>query len=147
MITVSPIVSIDRPTQAVFDFASDPANLPRWNPVFQSAEWTSNGPPGVGSGHRASVKMLGSTKEVLSEVIAWDPPRSWGYALRTSLFPIDRLEVILTLEPEGSGTRVTYDSRSEVVGALRFLERLLVTMARKETQANLARLKRVLEAG
>lgn len=147
MIAVSPDITIDRPPQAVFDFVSDPANLPRWNPVFRSAEWTSNSPPAIGAGYRARVNALGPTKEVLAEVIAWDPPRSFGYALRTPLFPIDRLEVILMLEPEGPGTRVSYDSQSEVVGALRFLEGLLVTMAQKETQGNLARLKRVLEAG
>lgn len=147
MIAVSPGITIDRPPQAVFDFVSDPANLPRWNPVFRLGEWTSTGPPGIGAGYRARVKALGPTKEVRAEVIAWDPPRSFGYALRTPLFPIERLEVVLTLEPEGHGTRVSYDSRSEVVSALRFLRGLLVKMARKETTDNLGRLKRVLEAG
>lgn len=147
MIAVSPDITIGRPPHAVFDFVSDPTNLPRWNPVFRSAEWTSSGPPAVGAGFRARVKALGPTKEVLAEVIAWDPPRSFGYALRTPLFPIDRLEVILTLEPEGIGTHVRYDSQSEVVGALRFLDGLLAKMARKETTDNLGRLKRVLEAG
>ena len=61
MIAVSPDITIDRPPQAVFDFVSDPANLPRWNPVFRSR----NGRPTVRHVHRhdltATVSATGVT--------------------------------------------------------------------------------------
>lgn len=41
MIELKMDVLIDRPRPEVFDFLSDPANLPRWNSVIQSAQWTT----------------------------------------------------------------------------------------------------------
>ena len=38
MITQSLDMFINREPQVVFDFLSEPANLPRWNPMFQTAE-------------------------------------------------------------------------------------------------------------
>jgi uncharacterized protein YndB with AHSA1/START domain len=33
-------VLLNRSQQDVFDFLSHPANLPKWNTDFESAEWT-----------------------------------------------------------------------------------------------------------
>lgn len=85
--------------------------LPAMGPRIPVRRMDVQRPQRIGSGYRARVTALSSTKEVLSEVVAWDPRRSFGYALRTPVFPIDRLEVILPLETEGSGTRLNHDSQ------------------------------------
>ena len=62
-------VFINRSQQDVFDFLSDPVNLPKWDSDFESAEWTSSDAPGIGSIYGASGKRLGSEKEGLFEIV------------------------------------------------------------------------------
>jgi hypothetical protein len=66
MIELKMDVLIDRPRPEVFDFLSDPANLPRWNSVIQSAQWTTREAPGVGSTYRVRAKFLGLTNGPLT---------------------------------------------------------------------------------
>ena len=70
MIELKLDVFIDRPPQEVFDFLSEPANLPRWNSVIRSAQWTTSDTPRVGSTYRVRATFLGSTKEGLGEIVA-----------------------------------------------------------------------------
>jgi uncharacterized membrane protein len=42
-------VVINRSQQDVFNFLSNPTNMPQWQSAVESAEWTSTGTPGVGS--------------------------------------------------------------------------------------------------
>ena len=139
-------IHIDRPPQEVFDFMSDPANLPRWNSVIQSAEWTTRGEPGVGSTARLRARVLGSRKEVLWEFVAWDPPRRYSYAMRQRFFPMAGLETVMTFEPEGRGTRVRFDGRAELVGPMKPFDRLFAAMGRRTDGQNLATAKRILES-
>lgn len=146
MIVLSLDTLIDGPPEAVFEVFADPVNHPRWNPVLQSAEWTSSDPPGIGSSFRGENKVFGSTKEALARISAWDPPRSYGFTLKTPLPPVDRLAAIFTLEPENSGTRVSQTTQVEYVAALRFLERPGAEWGRQQDRENLARAQRILGA-
>jgi len=137
-------IVIERTPQAVFDVLSDPAGLPRWNPTFRSAAWSSSGAPGVGSGFTASVKVLGS-KDVAAEITHWDPPRLWGYELRTPVFPMDRFDTLYTLDPDPGGTQLTVRSRTELARSVCPLEGLIAkVLGDREIWGNLARLKRLL---
>jgi hypothetical protein len=94
------------PPQVVFNFVIEPS-ISRDGTPYSSPPNGRPAAPKDRLGLPREVTVLGSTKEVL-EVIVWDPPRSFGYALRTPVLPIDRLEMIL-LETEGSGTRLRFN--------------------------------------
>ena len=44
-------VSINRSSQDVFNYVTDPANDANWLGLTESSHWTSEGPPGVGSSY------------------------------------------------------------------------------------------------
>lgn len=140
-------VVIDRPPNQVFDFLSDPANLSNWNSSFDSAQWTSNDPPGAGSTYRVVGKILGSRKEGLFQIVAWDRPHRFSYRGLQRVGPIERLESVFTIDPEGGDTRVTLDGQFELVRGLRFAESVFGTLAEKQDGDNLMSAKRVLEGG
>ena len=75
-------VFINRSRQNVFDFLSDPANVPKWHSDFESAEWISSGVPGIGSTYRASGKRLGSAKDGFFEIVQWDRPTRYSYKVK-----------------------------------------------------------------
>ena len=144
-VTIS--VFINRSQQDVFDFLSNPANLSKWSSAFESAEWATSGAPGVGSTYRVSARMLGSKKEGSFEIVRWDRPNLYSYKMNQRVFPIERLESIITLEPINNGTQVTFESQFEIVGVLKFAEGFFTRMGEKQDGRNFEIAKQILEAG
>ena len=140
-------VFINRSQQDVFDFLSDPANLPKWNSKFESAEWTSSDSPGIGSTYRVSVNLFGSRKQGLFEIVEWDCPDCFSYKMNARAFPIERMKSTITLRPKNDGTQVTFESRFELVGVLKFAEGFFAKMGEKQDGKNFDVAKRLLEAG
>jgi hypothetical protein len=106
----------------VFDFLSDPANIPQWDSDFESAEWISSGKPGIGSLYRASGRRLGSNKDGLFEIIQWDRPRRYSYKVKERMFLFEQAEIEVTLKPQGDGTEANYEYQFEIIDALKFAE-------------------------
>ena len=140
-------VFVTRSPQDVFDFLSDPANLSTWNSSFESAQWSSSGPSHVGSTYRVVARMLGAGKQGTFEIVEWDPPGRYGYRSNQRVFPIERMQTVLTLDPEDGGTRVTMNGQFALVGVLRFAERPFARLAAKQDGDNLLAAKRLLEDG
>ena len=140
-------VFINRSQQEVFDFLSNPANLSRWSAAYNSAAWTSDDAPDVGSTYRVSVTLLGSKKEGLVEIVQWNRPNLFGNRMITRAFPIERLEQTISLKPEGSGTQVTFESKFELVRGLKFAEDFLGKYGETQDKKNFEIAKRILEAG
>ncbi len=109
-------VFVNRSQQDVFDFLSDPVNLPKWDSDFESAEWVSSEAPGIGSIYRASGKRLGSEKEGLFEIVQWNRPNCYGYKVKERMFLFERAETAITLEPKEDGTAATCEYQFEIVG-------------------------------
>ena len=124
-------VFINRSQQDVFDFLSDPANFPKWDSDFESAEWVSSDAPGIGSIYRASGKRLGSEKEGLFEIVQWNRPNCYGYKVKERMFLFERAETAITLKPKDNGTEATCEYQFEIVGRLKFTEGLVAKMGKK----------------
>ena len=70
MITYEISIFINRPQQEVWDFITNPANNIQWQSSTASAEWTSEGPPGVGSTTREVGNIFGRKIEMTTEITA-----------------------------------------------------------------------------
>ena len=140
-------IFINRSQQDVFDFISDPANLPKWDSDFESAEWISSNTPGIGSTYRASGKRLGSEKDGFFEIVQWDRSNRYGYKVKERMFLFEHAETIFTLKPKDNGTEVTYEAQFEIVGILKFAEGFAARMGKKRVESNLNAAKRLLEVG
>lgn len=140
-------VIIRRPQQDVFDFLTDPANLPKWSSAFESAEWTTDDAHGVGSTYRVSARLFGATKEGLVEIAQWDRPNLYGYRLIGRAFPLERMETTVRLGTNNGATQLTFESRFEVSRVLKLAEGFFARMGEKQDRRNLEVAKRLLEAG
>lgn len=144
MFTFEKSFFISRPQQEVFDFVSDPANATQWQSSTEVAEWTSEGPPGVGSTYRSIVKFLGRKVESTDEITIWDPPKQ--YSFKTVSGPIP-YEATIRFESQEDGTQLTIEGQAEVGGFFKIAEGLVGKQAEKLTDTNFSALKRLLEAG
>lgn len=139
-------VFINRSQQDVFDFLSDPANIPKWDSDFESAEWMSSNTPGVGSTYRASGKRLGAEKDGFFEIVQWDRPNRYSYKAKERMFLFEHAEIAIMLKPKGDGTEATCEYHFEIVGTLKFAEGLVARMGKKRIESNLNAAKGLLEA-
>lgn len=126
---------------------SNPANLSQWSAAYNSAAWTNNDAPDVGSTYCVSATLLGSKKEGPVEIVQWDRPNLFGNRMMTRAFPIERLEQTIRLKPEGDGTQAAFESKFELVRGLKFAEDFLGKYGETQDRKNFEVAKRLLEAG
>jgi hypothetical protein len=110
----------------------------------ESAAWTSNGSPGVGSTYKGVFIFLGRRLEGQVEVTQWERP--YRYSFKTVSGPIPS-ENTTKFEPQGDGTLVTHTTQLEIGGVFRLAEGLVGKQLEKLYETNNAALKLLLEAG
>ena len=136
---------VDRAAADVFAYATDPARFREWQVGVTEGHLDHPGPAEVGARCLTTRRIGGASRTVTSEVTHVDPPRTWG--VRGIDGPI-RAAVDLTVEPlTGSMSRLTIAVDFEGHGIGKILIPLLVRrQAQKEMPANIATLKRRIEA-
>jgi uncharacterized protein YndB with AHSA1/START domain len=134
-------VIIRRPTAEVFAFLADFENVPRWNYAISETHKVSQGPVGVGTVYQ-QVRSVPSRSEEGFEVTAYNPPRQLEIQGQLGPFP-SRLAYALDAVPEG--TRVTNSVELELRGPGRLLGRVALPRVRDAVDANLQKLKELLE--
>ena len=143
MFTFEKRIFIDRTSQEVFDFVSDPANDNKWKNTAGSSEWTSEGPPGVGSTIRSVDKFLGRKMESTFEITAWDPPNRYGQKVVSGSVPF---EYTIKFDSMESGTQLTVSGAAEPGGFFKIAEGLVGKQLEKQIVSDFNALKLALEA-
>ena len=144
MIAFEKSVFISRPPQEIFDFVSNPANDTQWQGSIEAAEWTSEGPPGVGSTQRSVIRFLGRKIDSTNEITVWDPPNQFGQKSLSGPIPF---EFTVKFESQENGTQLTENFQAEVGGFFKLAEGLVGKQMEKEFDTDLGALKLLLEAG
>jgi uncharacterized membrane protein len=137
-------VVIGRPVEEVFAFATDPENDPLWQSTSLETEMTSGEPVGVGTTFRNTSKFLGRRIETAYEVTEMEPPRRQCVKIVSGPIPGSGCYLF---EPAEGGTRFTQTFDAEVGGFFSLAEPLVARAIRRQTEADMATLKDVLEAG
>ncbi len=141
MIKIEKSIFINRPKQEVFKYVTNPANNVQWQKSTQSAEWTSDSPPGVGSTFKIVNRFLLRNIEAINEITAWEPPNT--VTVKSVKAPVP-FESTYTFEAHEGGTQMTFKSQAEIGG----LFKLLVSKQfQKQLDTSLNALKLVLESG
>ena len=144
MYTFEKSITINRSPQEVFDYVTNPANDAQWQSGIESSEWTSDGPPGVGSTQKVVRSFLGRKIESEVEFTGWDPPnQSSG---KTIGGPVP-MEITNKLEAQGNGTLLTLTGQAELGGFFKLAEGLVGKQVGKQLESDLAALKLLLDAG
>ena len=134
-------VLIDRPVDEVFAYVIDVRNWPQWT-GFPEVKQTSEGPVGVGTTFWGVSEFMGRRAEWTSEVTGYEPNRTveqkvaWGGM---------SIEQSMTFEPVEGGTKYTQVGEAEIGGFFKVAEPIAKRTMRKQMEANLAKLKDILE--
>lgn len=135
-------IIIGRPAEAVFDFAADQRNEPRYNPRMIRADKVSDGPVGKGTVFRSVAKSMGRAAEMRIELTGYDRPGRLASRTATKLADIGGA---LTFDPVPGGTRMRWSWSVRPKGAARLLAPVITWIGRRQEQAIWTGMKRYLE--
>jgi uncharacterized membrane protein len=141
MIRVENSVSVDRPVEEVFAYATDVSNLPQWQ--TSALEAKIDGPMQPGATGTVVRKFLGRRVESSVRIDEYEPSRK--FALHSTSGPVE-FHIHQTYEPEGKGARVTVVMEGEAGGFFKLAEPLVERALRREIEGNFATLKDIVES-
>jgi carbon monoxide dehydrogenase subunit G len=128
----------------VFAFLSNPLNLPKWQAMIAGIEQVTPGEVGVGSKYKVSAELLGRKIDGLMEITAFEPPNKFGFINNAGPMQVT---VTVMLKPVGTGVKIALNAQGNPGGIFKIAEGALAGQVKGQMEANLARLKAVLEAG
>ena len=138
-------VEIDRPVAEVFAFLADGENDPKFSPRVLEIAKTTDGPPGVGTVYKSTVKDAGMKTKREFELTEFEPPTKIRWAERSKNL-VTAPEGGYDLAPEGSGTRLRVHNVLEGHGFGKLIAPLALRQAQKGADDFAAAIKRAVEA-
>jgi carbon monoxide dehydrogenase subunit G len=136
---------VDRPIEQVFDFLADGTNDPKFSPRVLEIAKATDGPVGVGTVFKSTVKDAGMKTNREFEITDFEPPTRIRWAER-SKNQVTAPEGGYDLAPEGGGTRVTVYNVLEGHGIGKLLAPLALRSARKGADQFAQSIKAAVEA-
>ena len=136
---------IERPIEEVFAFLADGENDPKFSPRVLEIAKTTDGPPGVGTVYKSTVKDAGVKTEREFELTEFDPPTRIRWAERSKNL-VTASEGGYDLAPEAGGTRVTIHNVLEGHGPGKLIAPLALRSARKSADELAQAIKAAVEA-
>jgi uncharacterized membrane protein len=144
MLTVEKSVVINQAIEKVFEFASNAENEPLWRTEINESKVTSDGPFGVGSTVSQTAHFMGRRIDATAEISEYEKNRIVAWKMTSGPFSGNGST---TYEVVNEGqTKVTIASNFDVSGFFKLAEPLVARSGRRQTEANLASLKDMLEA-
>lgn len=143
---MAPIVStveIARPQEDVFSYVTDPSRMPEWQEGV-----TSGRLEGIGVGSRCITtrKMGGASREVVTEITEYDPPRRWAdHGVAGPIRAVVGVTIEALASADRSRLRVELDFEGHGIGKL-LVPLLVRRQAERQLPGNLERAKRRLES-
>src|SRR5579884_1514317 len=136
-------IEIARAREKVAAFAADPGNATAWYKNIKAVEWETPPPVTVGSKLKFRAQFLGRTLEYTYEVRELDPARRFVMATAQGPFPMETTYVWEDAAP--GRTKMTLRNRGEPSGFAAIAAPVMTLAMRKANEADLRRLKALLE--
>lgn len=137
-------IAIYRPREEVAAFAADPTNAIAWYKNIKSVEWETPPPAAAGARVRFVAQFLGRTLEYIYEIRTLEPGRRLVMSTSEGPFP---METTYEWDDEGpDATRMSLRNRGEPRGFAKVSAPIMARAMRRATEADLRRLKELLEA-
>jgi len=136
---------VDRPIDQVFAFLADGTNDPKFSPRVLEIAKTTDGPVGVGTVFKSTVKDAGMKTNREFEITEFESPTRIRWAERAKN-QVTAPEGGYDLAPEGSGTRVTVHNVLEGHGIGKLIAPLALRSARKGADQFAQAIKAAVEA-
>ncbi|MBI4200360.1 MAG: SRPBCC family protein [Chloroflexi bacterium] len=144
MIQFEHSIDINRPVHEVFEFLADPRNFPKWQTGVVQSTITSPGPTGLGTTFDEVVKIMGWKVRTTCEITQYEPDRKMCF--RATSRPIAYAGQF-SFEGSGKGTRLNVFGAGQLRGLWRLAEPLFGPEIKKESAAEMAKIKEIVESG
>jgi uncharacterized membrane protein len=133
-------ITIEKPVDEVFGYASDPENFPTWNYYVEEVQRLTQESLAVGARYHQRRR----NDEQVLEVAALDP----GHSITLRTVPPSRPELvrIMSFRSKNGATRIT-DRWELKLGIPGVIEVIAKRRVREAVRENLGKLKTLLEAG
>ena len=139
-------IVIDRPIEEVFAFLADGENDKKFSPRVQEIAKATDGPPGLGTIYKSTVKDAGMTTKREFELTEFQQPTKIRWAERSKNV-VTASEGGYDLEPAGDGaTRMTIFNVLEGHGFGKLIAPLALRSARKGADDFARSIKAAVEA-
>ena len=138
-------VRIERPVEDVYAYISDVRNAAEWMPWADEVAVVDGGEPsGVAEGQRRLLKQtdFGVQSETVIEATDVDPGRSYRFETVDGSVDFDGS---YRFEPVANGTRLTRTYHVELPRVARLVEPIVARRMKRRWDADLQRVKEVLE--
>lgn len=141
MTIIESSIEINRPPETVYAFLTNLDNLKLQNPGILSI--TLNGPLAVGSRYTTHGQVMGRDFSTESEIVAIEPNKI--FSIKTlAAPPASPVTNTYTLEPSGSGTKLTSTMDAVVMGF--GMEEMIKGQLKTAIDTGNAALKKLIEA-
>jgi ribosome-associated toxin RatA of RatAB toxin-antitoxin module len=142
MAIIEESVEIKCSVEKVFAYTTDPKSWPKWQP-FPEAEQTSQGPMGVDSTTKGTIRMMGLSMKWTAKVTEYEPNRKFGKNIKSGPLTIEQHN---TYDPIEKGTKFIIVYNMKVGGLMKPFSPVVVSSVRRALKKALNNLKGILEA-
>jgi len=144
MLTVEESIVINRPRLEVWEFMTDPDNVPLYSSNVVEYEMVSGEKQEVGRICRWVVKVAGRRLEMTDEMVAVEKGRSGDYVSKDAKIPYT---LSVHCEDEGDGTKVTWHQEMESLkGFFKFADPIVLKLYARDVRSNLEKAKTIVES-
>jgi uncharacterized protein YndB with AHSA1/START domain len=143
MIKIEQSGVINRPIEEVFEYVTNPENIPIWMSHVLEVKKTSEGPVDVGTTMAQLFRFLGRKFQISRTATEYQPNRKYG---AKDISGPGQVNFMATFESVSGGTKITYIGEIEPAGLLNIAEPILARMLRRQAENNFATLKDLMEA-
>jgi carbon monoxide dehydrogenase subunit G len=144
MLTVEESIVINKPRIEVWEFMTDPDNVPVYSSNVVEYEMVSGGKQEVGRVCRGVVKVAGRRLELTDEMVEAEPGRGGKLVSEDATIPYT---LSFLYEDEGEGTKVTWHQEMESLkGFFKFADPIVLKLYARDVRSNLEKAKTILEA-
>ncbi len=144
MLTVDESIVINKPRIEVWEFMSDPDNVPVYNGNIVEYEMVSGEKTEPGRVCHGVVKVAGRRLELTDELVEVEPGSRSKLVSEDATIPYT---LSLTYEDEGDGTRVSWHQEMESLkGVFKFADPIVMKLYTRDVRSNLEKAKTILES-
>ena len=144
MFTVEESIVIDKPRQEVWEFFTDPDNVPVYCSNIVEYAMFEGDKQKVGRKCQGAAKVAGRRVEFKDEIVEMEEGRRGKLVSEDATIPYS-LE--LGYADEGNGTKVTWHQEMESLkGVFKFADPIVLKLYARDVRSNLEKAKTILEA-
>jgi carbon monoxide dehydrogenase subunit G len=144
MLTVEESIVVNKPRSEVWEFMTDPDNVPVYSSNIVEYEMVSGGRHEVGRVCRGVVKVAGRRLELTDELVEVEEGRSARVVSKEATIPYT---LSLRYEDEGDGTRILWHQEVESLkGFFKFADPVVLKLYSRDVRSNLEKAKTILES-